>query len=91
MIPIGDVLVLAGDIGYLNDDLYFKHPFWDWASYNFEQVIVIPGNHELYKYFDINELHEDWNLQIRGNVRCVYNSIINLDTDTDLIASTLWS
>lgn len=91
LIPIGDVLVLAGDIGYLNDDLYFKHPFWDWASYNFEQVIVIPGNHELYKYFDINELHEDWNLQIRGNVRCVYNSIINLDTDTDLIASTLWS
>lgn len=91
LVPIGDVLVLAGDIGYLSDDLYFKHPFWDWASDNFEQVIVIPGNHELYNYFDINELHEDWVLNLRSNVRCVYNSIINLDDDTDLIASTLWS
>lgn len=89
--PIGDVLVLAGDIGYLNDNMYFKHPFWDWASDNFEQVIVIPGNHELYKYFDINELHEDWRLKIRNNVRYVYNSIISLNADTDLIATTLWS
>lgn len=88
--PVGDILVLAGDISYLNDEMCFKHPFWDWASDNFEQVIVIPGNHELYNSFDINELHEDWCLTIRTNVRCVYNSIIHF-YDTDLIASTLWS
>ena len=28
----GDILVLAGDIGYLGDENYSKHPFWDWAS-----------------------------------------------------------
>lgn len=87
----GNILVLAGDIGYLNDEMYQKHWFWNWANDNFEQVIVIPGNHELYHHFDINEMHEGWCLKIRDNVRCVYNSIIHLDADTDLIASTLWS
>ena len=89
--PVGDILVMAGDIGYLNDELFFKHPFWDWVSDNFEQVIVIPGNHELYKNFDINDLYEGWNIKIRDNVRYVYNSVISLNYDTELIASTLWS
>lgn len=25
----GDILILAGDIGYLGDDNYIRHPFWD--------------------------------------------------------------
>ena len=29
---VGDILVLAGDIGYLGDDNYSRHPFWDSAS-----------------------------------------------------------
>jgi hypothetical protein len=28
----GDVLVLAGDIGYLGDDNYSTHPFWDFVA-----------------------------------------------------------
>ena len=36
--PVGDILILAGDIGYLNDDNYSKHPFWNWASDNYKQV-----------------------------------------------------
>ena len=43
----GDILVLAGDIGYLGDENYSKHPFWDWASENYQQVIACMGNHEL--------------------------------------------
>ena len=27
LIPIGDVLILAGDIGYLGDENYSRHPF----------------------------------------------------------------
>lgn len=46
----GDILVLAGDTGYLGDDMYSVHPFWNWASENFEQVLVALGNHEFYKY-----------------------------------------
>ena len=41
---IGDILILAGDIAYLGDDNYCKHPFWDWASENFREVIVCMGD-----------------------------------------------
>lgn len=91
LIPSADILVLTGDIGYLDDANYKTHPFWDWASENYKQVIVIPGNHELYKFFDINEIHEGWSLDIRPNVKAFYNSVIHLDEETHLIASTLWA
>lgn len=87
----GDILILVGDIGYLGDANYLTHPFLDWASENFKQVIVVPGNHELYKYFDINELHEGWELEVRPNVKVHYNSVMHLAPDTDLILSTLWA
>ena len=54
-------------------------------------MIVVPGNHELYKGFDINDLHEDWKEEIRPNVKVYYNSVIPLSEDIDLIASILWS
>lgn len=91
LLPVGEVLVLAGDIGYLGDESYIRHSFWDWASDNFDRVIVIPGNHELYHSFDINELSNGWELEIRHNIKYVYNSVISLDDKTDLIATTLWS
>ncbi len=87
----GDILVLAGDIGYFGDANYKIHPFWDWAANNYSHVIVIPGNHELYKYFDINELHDGWELEVRPNVKVYYNRVIHLAPNTDLIASTLWA
>lgn len=65
LITVGDVLLLAGDIGYLGDDNYAHHPFWDWCAESFRRTIVIPGNHELYKSFDINDLHEGWQQEIR--------------------------
>ena len=40
----GDILRLAGDIGYLGDDNYSKHPFWDWASENYKEVHCCMGN-----------------------------------------------
>ncbi len=88
---VGDILVLAGDIGYIGDDNYSKHPFWDWASENYKQVIVIPGNHEFYKLFDIDKLYNGWEIEIRHNVRCYYNAVIPLSKDIDLIATTLWA
>lgn len=91
LIPSADILVLAGDIGYLGDDNYISHPFWNRVSEDFNQVIVVPGNHELYKFFDINGLHNGWQLEIRHNVRVCYNSVIALNEETDLIASTLWT
>ena len=47
----GDILVLAGDIGYIGDENYSLHPFWSQVADQYEQVIVVPGNHEFYKYY----------------------------------------
>lgn len=87
----GDVLVLAGDIGYLGDDNYTKHTFWNWAADNYREVIAVPGNHEFYKHFDIDTLHDGWQLEIRRNVHCIYNGVIHLFDDIDLIVTTLWA
>lgn len=86
----GDILVLAGDIGYLGDDYYNKHPFWDWASENYKEVICCLGNHEFYKYFDIATLEDGYSLEIRQNVHCYNNAVVRIE-NTDFIISTLWS
>lgn len=86
----GDILVLAGDIGYLGDDNYTRHPFWDWASKNYKQVIACMGNHEFYKYYDIATLQNGYTLEIRHNVHSYYNCVVQVE-DTDIIVSTLWA
>ncbi|MCC8037701.1 MAG: metallophosphoesterase [Bacteroidales bacterium] len=91
LIPEGEVLVLCGDIGYIGDNNYSRHPFWDFVSESFREVIVIPGNHEFYKFSDINNFHAGWQMDIRPNVRAVYNQVIPLTKKTDLISTTLWS
>lgn len=87
---VGEVLVLAGDIGYLGDDNYAGHPFWDWASENFAQVICCMGNHEFYKYYDIGPLYDGYCLEIRPNVHSYYNSVVRMG-NTDIVLSTLWA
>lgn len=88
--PVGDILVLAGDIGYLNDDNYGKHPFWDWASENYKQVIVAIGNHELYKYYDLANMPHGLVCSIRDNVKCYYDAVVRIE-NVDFIISTLWA
>lgn len=86
----GDVLVLAGDIGYLGDQNYQTHPFWDWASENYQQVFVVLGNHEFYKFYDLSTMKDGEVGDIRKNVHFYYNKVVRID-DVDLILSTLWS
>lgn len=88
--PEGDILILAGDIGYLNDDNYRTHPFWDYVSDNFQQVIVGVGNHELYKYYDLAQMPRGEVCAIRDNVTCYYDAVVRIG-NIDLIISTLWS
>jgi len=88
--PVGDILVLAGDIGYLNDDNFSKHPFWDYVSENFKQVIVAIGNHELYKYYDLAQMPQGLVCAIRDNVKYYYNAVVQIE-NIDLIISTLWA
>lgn len=88
--PSGDVLVLAGDIGYLGDDNYVSHPFWDFVANDFEEVLVIPGNHEFYKYYDISTLPDGKIFSVRPNVNVYYNCVVNLG-GIEFILSTLWA
>lgn len=86
----GDILTLAGDIGYLGDQNYQNHPFWDWASQNYQQVLVVLGNHEFYKYYDLASMKDGEVGEIRKNVHYYYNKVVRID-NVDFILSTLWS
>ena len=66
------------------------HPFWSQVADQYEQVIVVPGNHEFYKYYDIASLQEGELVQIRSNVKVYYNAIVNMG-EVDMILSTLWA
>lgn len=87
---VGDILVLAGDIGYLGDDNYSRHPFWGWASENYKEVIIALGNHEFYKGYDLGKIEDGFDLEIRPNVHAYYNKVVRID-DVDIIVSTLWA
>jgi len=65
--PLGDILVLAGDITYLGD-VFYKHTFFDYLSDNFSFVYWVPGNHEFYDGFDLSNFDEPVNFKIRHNI-----------------------
>ncbi len=87
---VGDVLILAGDTFYLNDTIMPHTNFFKWASDNFRQVLLIPGNHEFYANGDILERGDSWYEMIYDNVGVYYNRVVRID-ETDFILSTLWS
>ena len=49
----GDVLVFAGDTGYLRDRTLPNLRFWKWASANYREVLLVPGNHAFYGNGDV--------------------------------------
>ena len=86
--PVGEVLVLAGDIvPFVVMDKY--KDFFSYVADNFKTTYWLPGNHEYY-HFNIAEksgvLHE----AIRSNVFLVNNTTLVHD-GVKLIFSTLWS
>ena len=84
----GDIFVLAGDTAYLEEGI----PYWflDWASDSYQQVLLIPGNHEYYHYGDIAKRGDSWQWMLRENVGYYYNKVVNID-NVDFILSTMWS
>ena len=72
--PVGDVLVLAGDI--LPFVVMDKHQdFFSYVSDNFKTTYWLPGNHEYY-HFDIAEKSGLINEAIRSNVFLVNNTAV---------------
>lgn len=97
---VGDVLLLAGDIIYLEDPNMESDPFFDWCADNFEQTVIVPGNHEYYMGMIRRDGHRDgvplentldgYERKIRPNVRYLNNKSIILG-DTEVFATTLWT
>ena len=87
---VGDVLVLAGDIGYLCDKTMPCPKFWEWASANYREVLIVPGNHEFYGNGDVLAYGDSWSRKIMPNVHYYQNKVVRID-NVDFVLSTLWS
>lgn len=87
---VGDILLVAGDSGYINTPDYIHHPFWEWASENYKQVIIALGNHEFYQFADPTDFPDGYVGEICHNVHYYYNAVVSIG-DIDIIVSTLWS
>jgi len=86
--PVGDILVLAGDIvPFVEMDKH--HDFFNYLSDNFENTYWIAGNHEYY-YADLNVRSGVFHEKIKSNVHLLNNTIIRQD-NIELIFTTLWS
>ena len=88
IVPVGDVLVLAGDVSYLGDLKMMKRPFFDWCSEHYRETFIVPGNHEFYGGYDIAQTMVDYEYAYRENVRYLNNTSVLLD-DKILIDFTL--
>lgn len=88
--PVGDILILAGDIINLTK-IHINHSFFDNISENFEQVFMIPGNHEFYNLQDYSLLgKKTLDIDIRHNVK-LYNNKSILYKDINFVFTMLWS
>ena len=88
--PIGDVLLLAGDISLL-EKYDNSNGMFDYFSENWDLTIIIPGNHEYYHNRNLDRINKaSLNEYIRENVVLVNNQIIQYK-DVNFMCTTLWS
>ncbi|MBN9379120.1 MAG: metallophosphoesterase [Chitinophagaceae bacterium] len=86
--PVGDILVLAGDVVTFHD-FERAHEFFDFVCDHYSAVYWLPGNHEYYGS-DITDKPNPLCERIRENFYLVNNHAVIHDNVT-LVFSTLWS
>ena len=86
--PVGDILILAGDIT-LFTRLGRQKDFFNYISDSFEAAYWIPGNHEYYQS-DISKRSGTFEEKVKSNVLLVNNMVKEIGTH-QLLFSTLWS
>ena len=87
---VGDVLVLAGDICNLKGAMLSCAEFLQWASVNYREVLVVPGNHEYFHDYDMLAHGDSWSMEILPNVHYHQNRVVRID-NVDFVLSTMWS
>lgn len=88
LLPVGEVLLLAGDI--ISDKHKKKAKFfYDYIESKFKLIISIMGNHEFY-YGQVNYAYPSYNKVIANNHYKLNNQICIFE-DIKIISSTLWS
>jgi predicted phosphohydrolase len=86
--PIGEILILAGDIVPFRE--IDKHKdFFDYLSHNFKKIYWVPGNHEYYG-FDLADKCGTFNEAIRHNLFLINNLSLAVGA-IKFIFSSLWS
>ena len=96
----GDLLLLAGDIGYLENRRLERNPFFDWCAGHFRETVIVPGNHEYYMDPVARQGHQngvpvertlvDYEHKVRDNVRYLNNRSLVVG-DVEVFATTLWT
>lgn len=86
--PVGDILLLAGDVVGFNE-FDKAREFFEFVGDHYSAVYWIPGNHEYYGS-DITDKPAPLWENIRCNVHLVNNQVVDL-AGTKFIFSTLWS
>ena len=96
----GDVMLLAGDIAYLERRRLEQNPFFDWCADHFNETIIVPGNHEYYKDPLARTGHQngvsvettlmDYEHKVRNNVRYLNNRSMVIG-DVEVFVTTLWT
>lgn len=90
--PNAEYLILAGDIGSPLKENY--KDFITQCSQKFKDVFLISGNHE---YYNSHHSKDEIDICIQklinefNNVHYLYKSSFQLDNDTIIIGTTLWS
>jgi Icc-related predicted phosphoesterase len=85
--PVGDVLVLAGDICNMGNQDLVSH-FFDTVKEQFQKVIYIPGNHE---YYGINMTEDNISFVEEDGSMVRLNNVVYAMGDVRFICTTLWS
>jgi len=85
--PLGDILVLAGDIGTFHD-LENAREFFDFVCDHYAAVYWVPGNHEYYGS-DISSKPASFCEKVRDNLYLVNNQSV-VHAGVRLVFSTLW-
>lgn len=85
----GEILILAGDISYLGE-IFYRHPFFDYLSENYNVVYWVPGNHEFYDGFELSFFDKPIKKPIRKNIWLI-NNLTVVKNDTEFFFTTLWT